>query len=235
MPDSNHNVEELSARLAVGVVGGVLLAQESKRRGALARLVGLGLVLGAAEPLLRRWLVRQGSARRRVRLRTTVEIARPVQEVFSFCKDFENFPRIIGSLRSVIDYQDGRSHWQGYTPSGDIVEWDVVVTKYVPNSVIAWSSVPQSDVTTTGVLRFAATPAGGTRLAIELTYVPADTGLSDALHAIATQPRQEQIRADIERAAFYIESLPSLDVEARPYLEPTHTAVAANSRPALRR
>ena len=64
----------------------------------------------------------------------------------------------------------------------------------------------------TGLIRFAATPAGGTRLVVELTYRPRHTDLGEAIHALTTQSRQEQIRADLRRASFYIESLPTITV-----------------------
>ena len=52
-----------------------------------------------------------------------IEIERPVSDVFAFFKDFENFPRVFGGLRSVIDYENGLSHWEAYSPSGAIVAW----------------------------------------------------------------------------------------------------------------
>ena len=199
----------LEVSIALAALGGALVAQRDRRRlGAVAALVGIGLIAHVARPILRDWVVRRGTARRRVRLRTTIDVARPVAEVFAFCKDFENFPRVIGSLRRVNDFQDGRSHWEAYSASGHLLEWDAVVTKYVPNTVIGWASTPSSRVRMTGLIRFAAGPNDGTRLTIELTYTPQDGGLGDALHALASRPRQKQILAEIERASFYIESLP---------------------------
>jgi uncharacterized membrane protein len=201
--------DRLGTTFALGALGGALLAHRGRRRiGPLAALIGVGLIGYAARPLLRAWVVRRGAARRRVRLRTMIEVARPVPEVFAFCKDFENFARVIGSIRRITDFQDGRSHWEAYSPSGDVVEWDVVVTKYVPNAVIGWSSVPSSGVRTMGIIRFAASPSGSTRLTIELTLLPNDNGFAEALRALAARPRQKQLLAEIERASFYIESLP---------------------------
>ena len=210
MTESNHDDRTgLEASIALAALGGALVAQRDRRRlGALAALVGVGFIVHAARPLLRDWVVRRGTARRRVRLRTTIEVARPVAEVFAFCKDFENFPRVIGSLRRVTDFQDGRSHWEAYSTSGHLLEWDAVVTKYVPNSVIGWASTPSSPVDMTGLIRFAAGPNDSTRLTIELTSAPRDGGLGEALHALTSRPRQQQILAEIQRASFYIESLP---------------------------
>lgn len=207
------------ATLAAGLLGGVLLgvSEGSTRRGELLRVIGAGLLAGAALPGLARRVVRLGQARRRIRLRMTTEVHRPVSDVFSFLKDFENFPRLVGSLRSVVDYQDGRSHWEGYTPSGGIIEWDVVVTKYVPSSVIAWQSVPGGDVDASGLIRFAPIGPDSTMLDIDITYVPHETALGDALHALTGMRREEQLEHELARASFYIESLPR---------ETEHSAIA---------
>jgi uncharacterized membrane protein len=153
-------------------------------------------------------LVRAGAARRRVRLRTTLILDKPVREVFDFCHDFENFQRIIQSLRRVVDYQDGRSHWEVISPGGEVLAWDAEVTKYVPNAVIAWRSVAGSVVDCKGLIRFGPAPNGRTRLQIEIDYDPGHTGFSDAIHALVDVPRQDQLNADLARANFYLRAQP---------------------------
>src|SRR5213595_239405 len=96
-------------------------------------------VAAAAAPTLLRWLRRIGGARRAI-------------DVFEFARDFENFPQITDTILSIEDSQDGRSHWAVRSPTGHSVEWDATVTKYVPNSVIAWESVPNSPVLASGLM-----------------------------------------------------------------------------------
>ena len=71
----------------------------------------------------------------------TVVVERPVSEVVEFCRDFENFPEVINGFLSVSDQQDGRSHWKVETPRGEVIEWDALVTKYVPNSAGKWDTI----------------------------------------------------------------------------------------------
>lgn len=177
--------------------------------GLMAGLAGVGLIVQAAYEPLRRLVVRTGAARRAIHLRFSVVIDRPVHEVFEFCHDFENFPRIIGGLHSVVDHQDGRSHWTVVTPSGRTIEWDAVVTKYVPNSVIAWESVRSSIVQSSGLLRFSPSPNGGTRLDLQVDYEPVSTSVDEALHALFDVPIEEQLRADLARVSFYLGSRPN--------------------------
>ena len=203
------------------VVAGALLAYAQGnsgrgRRGLAARLTASGLLLAAFAPEMMRQLLRVGAARRRVHLRTTIEIDRPVHEVFDFCRDFENFPRVVQSLRSITDYQDGRSCWEVVAPSGEVLSWNSQVTKYVPNVVIAWRSVPGSIVDCNGLIRFSPSPRG-TRLRVEVDYDPCHTGISDAVRALFDVPRTEQLEADLSRANFYLSGEPqpaTVDLEA---------------------
>ena len=200
-------------RFAAAGLGGALLGLTGDRRTRVVlRILGLGLIAFAAQPLLAARLRRAGDKRRRVAFKSVVDVARPVGEVFAFFKNFENFARVMRGIRSVVDYEDGRSHWEVYTPSGGTIAWDAVVTKYVPNSVIAWTSVPGSPVDTTGLVRFTPLAAGWTRLEIAFTYRPARTDLSDAVHSLLGPRPARRLRKDLEQTRLYIESLPPAEV-----------------------
>jgi uncharacterized membrane protein len=194
---------------AIAAVGGALIGLSRRGRGsAVARLAGVALVGVAARPFVTAAITRAGARRRNIAFQSSVEIERPVADVFAFFKDFENFPRVIGAVRSVVDYQDGRSHWEVYTPSGSVLSWDAVVTKYVPNSVIAWESVVRSLVESAGVARFTAISPTRTRVDLSVTHHPLHTTLKDAVRALlATDPRKT-VNDNLDRIRFYLESSP---------------------------
>jgi uncharacterized membrane protein len=202
--------------LTVAALGGALLIGASPRglRGSLMRVTGATLLGVAARPLAVEQIRKAGARRRSLTAHTRLEIQRPVRDVFAFFKDFESFPRVMGSLRSVVDYQDGLSHWEMYTPSGGVVAWDVVVTKYVPNSVIGWESVPASDVEMRGLVRFMPVGASVTHVELEMTYHPVRTALNDALFALIRRQSHDRLYAALERARYYVESLPAPLAEA---------------------
>lgn len=131
----------------------------------------------------------------------TVVVPRPIKDVFEFCRDFENFPRIVDVLLSVEDTQDGRSHWAVRSPTGHTIEWDATVTKYVPNSVIGWQSVPGSPVTANGLMRFYPLSDNETRVDLALTYRPQRTALGDALRALVVQPNTTRLRDELTQAS----------------------------------
>jgi uncharacterized membrane protein len=165
------------------------------------RLATAAIIAGSTAPAALRWLHRTGAAKRRVDLRMTVVVERPIGEVFEFCRDFENFPHIIEALLSVEDSQDGRSHWAVRSPTGQTIEWDALVTKYVPNSVIGWESVPGSAVHATGLMRFAPLSPTETRVDLSLTYRPNHTALTEALRALFNQSNTKRLRSELAEAS----------------------------------
>lgn len=159
------------------------------------------VIAGATMPTVLRWLRRTGAARRAVDMRMAVVVERPINDVFEFCRDFENFPQIVDVLLSVEDSQDGRSHWAVRSPTGHAIEWDATVTKYVPNSVIAWESVPGSNVQSSGLMRFAPLSPNETRVDISVTYLPRNTALGEAMRALFAPSNTQRLRSDLANAS----------------------------------
>jgi uncharacterized membrane protein len=192
------------AELAAALLGGALIGYSRERRGGMAAwgaVAGAVLTAAAVARSLSRRVVRAGAARRRVRLRTTLVVELPVREVFAFCHNFENFPRIVRSLECVTDYQDGRARWEVRSPKGSLLVWDTVITKYVPNVVIAWRSVPGSVVDNRGLIRFVPLSAHSTRLDVDLQYDPCHTGFADAVRALVAERRQDRLSTELTRAS----------------------------------
>ena len=158
-------------------------------------------IAGAVAPALLRWVRRTGHRRRTVDLRMTVVVERPIGDVFQFCRDFENFPDILDVLEDVKDFEDGRSHWIVRTPGGERIEWDAVITKYLPSSVIAWQSIPGSPVKASGLMRFAPLSDAATRVDLTLTYRPERTPLRDAVRAVTSPSNSKRLRESLNRAS----------------------------------
>jgi uncharacterized membrane protein len=186
----------------LAAVGGGLLLGARPRNGRPARpiatLAGLALLGVAAHRPIANALRAAGSKRRSGELRLSFVVDRPVEEVFRFCADFENFPKLISALREVRDNGDGRSHWCASTPGGGEIEWDAVTTKFVTNSVIGWRSVPGAPVTTTGMLRFSPEDES-TCVRVAVDYKVTRSGMTDALAALIKPRRTREFAADIRR------------------------------------
>jgi uncharacterized membrane protein len=173
---------------------------------AAATIGGLALIGAAAHRPVAEAVRHAGTRRRSGRVAVSFIVGHPVETVFGFCRDFENFPQFIGALREVRDFGDGRSHWCASTPAGGTIEWDTVTTKYVPNRVIAWTSVGGSPIETSARLRFL--PEGpDTCVKIDASYRVVDGSMADAIAALLTPQRTGELEADVRRLGPYLDSL----------------------------
>lgn len=175
-----------AVRLATGTLGGLLVVQGLRSKGAVGRTLsaaGLGLLTRAVTNLPTRRLVGLGAGRRAVEIQKTIRVAAPVDQVWELWSNFEQFPRFMSHLREVRRIDEKRSHWVASGPAGVPVEWDAVVTEWRPHEVIAWKSVEGSTVETAGRVRFRPTPEGETEIDVHLSYNPPAGAVG---HAIAS-------------------------------------------------
>ena len=203
-----------SLAILLSAVGGGLILGARPRGDTPVRpfftLAGMALIGAAAHRPLADALRRAGTRRRAANLQFSFVIDRPVEQVFAFCADFENFPRFIGALRQVRDTGDGRSHWCASTPSGREIEWNATTTKFVTNSVIGWQSTANSPVEMTGLLRFS--PDGRcTCVKVAISYRVRDGSMADALAALAAPRRAVEIESEIRSVEAHM-----LDVAVSP-------------------
>lgn len=191
------------------VAGGALALYGLTRRGAIAsvsRTLGAGLLMGTvgrerltgtSGPLVDR--------RRAVDIQKTLLIDAPVDEVYAFWSNYENFPLFMSHVREVDDLGSGRSHWSVSGPGGVPIQWNAVLTQQVPGSVIAWRSEPGSMLENAGIIRFV--PAGrGTRVNLRLCYHPPAGGAGQAVaELLGTDPRAK-LNEDLGRMKALLEA-----------------------------
>jgi uncharacterized membrane protein len=76
------------------------------------------------------------------------------------------------NLESVTKLDETRSHWVAKGPGGKQVEWDAEIYNEKENELIAWRSLPGSDVTNAGSVHFEEAPGHGTYVKVVLNYNP---------------------------------------------------------------
>ncbi len=101
---------------------------------------------------------------------------------------------------------DGRSHWVIAGPAGVPVEWDAVITRLIPNKVLAWKTIPGSVVEHAGILHFEPTPDGGTRVHIRLSYNPPAGALGHSLIALLGSDPKSRMDEDLVRMKTFLET-----------------------------
>lgn len=175
-----------TARLLTGLAGGGLVLYGMSRRGLVGSavsLMGLGLAARGVTNLQLKRLIGLGGGRRAVDVQKTIQIDAPVEEVYRFWSNTENFPRFMAHVRQMRDLGNGLTRWTVAGPAGTEVEFDAITTQDIPNQVIAWKSRPDEAVKSAGIVQFQPTAEGGTRLAIRMSYNPPAGALG---HAVAT-------------------------------------------------
>jgi uncharacterized membrane protein len=133
-----------------------------------------------------------------IRTKRSITVWRPVEEVYEFWRNFENFPRFMRHLESVRVTGDRRSHWVAKAPAGKAVEWDAETTEDRPNELIAWRSLPGSKVYNAGEVRFNPAPGGaGTELRVTLEYDPPFGKLGSKVAMLWREEPGQQVADDL--------------------------------------
>lgn len=207
-----------AARVVAGVTGGALALYGVSRRGipgAAAGTAGAGLLARSISNMQLAQLVASigGSG---VGVQKTIHIKAPVEIVYEFWTNYQNFPLFMSNLVEVRDTGDGRSHWIAKAPLGAQVEWDARITEAVPNSVLAWASLAGSTIPNEGVLRFEQEGEGLTRVDVKLSYRPPAGALGHTVARLFGADPKSEMDADLLRAKMVLEGhKPAHDAAAR--------------------
>ena len=139
-------------------------------------------------------------------IRKAINIDVPVERVFEFWANYENFPRFMSNVREVKDLGDGRSHWKVAGPAGVPIEWDAEITKLTPNKVLAWKSEPDSTVEHSGTVRFKPNSDGGTQVDIKMSYSPPAGVVGRAVAKLLGSDPDAKMDKDLKRLKKFIEA-----------------------------
>jgi len=144
--------------------------------------------------------------RRGVHVKESVTIARPVDEVFRFWRNFSNLPRFMRHLERVDEIDRTRSRWTAKGPAGTNLSWEAHIINEVTNEVIGWRSVGNADVVSAGSVHFGPTPNGGTEIVVRLQYEPPAGKLGALVASLFGEEAAQQIREDLRRLKSYLET-----------------------------
>ena len=196
-----------AARVMAGGAGAGLMLAALRARGGLCALLGVsGGALLARAAANRDLASLIGFGRRGISVQKTIYVAAPVERVFDFWTDYQNFPRFMHHVRDVRPMADNRSHWVVAGPAGVPVQWTAEVTRVLPGELIEWRSISDSDVRHKGAVRFVATSDGGTRLSVHLSYLPPAGAFGHAVATMFGADPKSEMDADLMRMKSMIET-----------------------------
>jgi uncharacterized membrane protein len=199
-----------TTRLMVGAAGCGLVGYGVVRRdwpGVLFSAAGSLIFARALTNMETGRLVGVGAGRRAVEFQKTIYIDAPVDVVFAFWRNIEDFPRFMTNVREVRRTNvEGQSHWTISGPGGIPIEFDAVVTQFIPNQVLAWKTVEGATVGHAGIVRFEPAGERGTRLQIRMSYNPPAGVIGHSVAWLAGATAKTKMDEDLVRMKTLVET-----------------------------
>ena len=138
---------------------------------------------------------------RGLHVREAIRLEVPLEDVYRFWRRLDNLPRFMAYLDSVTESSDGtHSRWVARGPGGVSVAWDAEIINDVENEILAWRSLPESDIVTAGSVNFARARGGrATEVIVNLQYAPPAGRGGAALAWLFGRAPSQTIREDLRR------------------------------------
>lgn len=135
----------------------------------------------------------------------SIEVQAPLQDVFTYWSNLENFPQIMSNVEEVRVLDQETSHWKVKGPLGTDVEFDAKTTEMSPERGIGWNSTNDNEVETSGQVRFEEVAEGRTRIDVTMNYTDPPGGKVGELAANALSNPEREMREDLENFARKVE------------------------------
>jgi uncharacterized membrane protein len=100
---------------------------------------------------------------------STIDIDRPVRDVYDAWTQFEDFPQFMEHVDEVRQIDDTHLHWCA-SIAGQTHEWDAKIIDQQPDQLISWQATDAPD--NSGSVSFESIDATRTRVTLDLHYEP---------------------------------------------------------------
>ena len=121
----------------------------------------------------------------------------PIDKVFAYWKNFENFPRFMENIESIETIGPDETKWKAKGPLGTAVEWDAKTTYVEENKKIAWQSTG-GQIETHGAVTFKEAGESATEVTVGLEYNPVGGALGEAVAKLFSDP-EAKLEEDLNR------------------------------------
>jgi len=111
------------------------------------------------------------SAAQNIYITRNVTVNRPVEEVYHFWHDLSNLPHVMDYIESVYVIGNTLTHWTLKLPGDLKAEFDAETYIDIPNTMISWRSLPESELQSGGSVRLQPVE-GGTEIHLTVEFVP---------------------------------------------------------------
>jgi uncharacterized membrane protein len=138
------------------------------------------------------------------RVHESIEVQAPLQDVFRYWSNFENFPSFMQNVEEVRMSGRDTSHWRVKGPLGKSVEFDARTTEMDPERGIGWNTTG-GEVMTSGEARFEEVSPGRTRIEVTMNYADPPGGKVGEVAANLISNPERNLREDVENFARIVE------------------------------
>jgi uncharacterized membrane protein len=136
---------------------------------------------------------------RGIKIRRSVTIDKPREELYRFWKNFENLPHFMKHVESVRIVDETRSHWVVKAPAGRTIEWDAEIVAARENELVGWRSI-NAMVENAGSVRFEDAPGGrGTVVRVQFQYNPPAGKVGATIAKLFGEEPDQQVKEDLYR------------------------------------
>jgi uncharacterized membrane protein len=141
-----------------------------------------------------------------IRLEQTVTVDRPVEDVYRFWREMENFSTFFEYLK-VSRLSDVHSRWVIDLPGGASAEWNAKVINEADNALIAWRSLDNADIDNAGAVYFMPSVNGrSTDVRVVINYTLSATGTGSALASVLGQDPDRQLADELQHMKTLVEA-----------------------------
>ena len=138
------------------------------------------------------------------RVRESIEVQAPLEDVFSYWSNFENFSNFMQNVEEVRMTDQDTSHWRVKGPLGKSVEFDARTTEMDPSRGIGWNTV-EGEVMTSGEARFEEVSPGRTRIDVTMNYADPPGGKIGEVAANVLSNPERMLGEDLQNFARIVE------------------------------
>lgn len=149
-----------------------------------------------------------GDVNEPVEITSRLTINKPKEMLYRYWRKLENLPNFMDHLEEVNQTGNNISLWVAKIPGGiGDVEWEAKVTKEEENHLIAWQSLPESEIDNAGEVRFENAPNGqGTIVETTISYRPPAGDVGEYAAKLLNPAFKKIVQKDLERFKNFMES-----------------------------
>jgi uncharacterized membrane protein len=182
----------LTGKLLFGALGGAMLQRAAT--GYCSCYKACGINSAQQHPARAEDYFERG-----IHVETSYMISANPEKLYAFWHDFSNLPKVMRHLVKVESLTNTRSKWTACGPMGRTVSWEAEIIHDVPNELISWKSVGESDVENAGTVIFKPARDGQTEVKVVLDYIPPAGRVGKMVAQLFGEAPEQTIKEDLKR------------------------------------